>query len=100
MFHAPGLLKHFTLSHRRKKFLSKCFIRLLWSARLAGTLQHGLADGGDLVRQRLYSEGIAVGLGERVRPVPLGADDGDEAVGGDAADGGIGLEVLELHPTA
>ncbi len=117
--------------------------------------QHGLVDGGDLVRQRIDHGGVhrqhrveemgqadAVGLGDQAEEgavavetpgpallddlqaglvvaveqlvgdlagrglvgqlqglgaEPLDADHGDQGIGEDAADGGVGLELFELH---
>ena len=39
----------------------------------------------------------AIHEGQRVRPVPGHADDRDQRVRQDAADGGVGLEVFELQ---
>jgi len=49
----------------------------------------------DLVRHAAVRP--AIHEGQRVRAVPLHADDGDHRVGQDATDSGVGLEVFELQ---
>jgi len=52
----------------------------------------------DLVRNATVRPPVHKGQG--VRPVPGNADDRDQCVGQDAANGGIGLEFLEFHAAA